>query len=165
MAKRRSRGGLFEKLSEVFRPAPAAPKSETFDGAGRAAPPRKESADAFVADEDDAVAAPADAEAWDAPLEASEGGLRWRGRVMLRRPDLLVIEIPLPGGVDWQPGAWVTVTLADGREVELAVDTVRSTTSGVQAGGTTARLVFRLSAPLPADPVALVLADDTVIDL
>lgn len=86
-------------------------------------------------------------------LRDALGGGRGRevkGRVVLKRDDLLVVEAALDGA--WEPGAEVEIELADGQTVRATVDAGRSTAAGALPRGAVVRLTLQLAGPLGADP-------------
>jgi len=78
------------------------------------------------------------------------------GRLVLARPDRLVIEVDLGSeALDWQPAGPVSLRLADGRTLLVRVDPVASTRGGRVAAGTTLRLVVLLGKEGGLAPVDL----------
>jgi hypothetical protein len=83
-------------------------------------------------------------------------------RLVLRSNDRLVVEFEVEeDGFDWSPGTKALIRLADGKVVEVEVDQAATTAPGELDGGTTVRLVLRLTQRLTAKevPVGVELSD------
>jgi Ca-activated chloride channel family protein len=110
--------------------------------------------DALYAEDEAAPAGPAPAEeVWEWPRV-------WlRGRVVIHREDLLVVEVLADGGpLAWSPDGRVRVVFVS-RGVVAEIDERRTTRKGTVETGATARLALKLPPGTPIAQVVLIAVD------
>jgi len=136
--------GFFERVKGILRPSPMAAKGSAEAGE----PPVFRSIQQGTA---------------ESSLEPTPGRLVLRGRVVLQKGQLLVIEASVDDGFVWSLPEEAELELSDGGRVTLAIVKERSTASGQFHGGETLRLVLRVDSPLGV--VHSVLVDALQIEL
>jgi hypothetical protein len=87
------------------------------------------------------------------------------GRVLMTKPEHIVVVVTLGEPLDWQLPERVFVELDDGTRVELEVDPARSTASASFSAGQSLRLWLKCDAPLPRVAVGIHCGDERVVHI
>jgi Ca-activated chloride channel family protein len=98
-------------------------------------------------------------------MEELEREITLEGRVLMTKPEYIVIVVTLGEPLEWERPDHVFVELDDGTRVELQVDPARTTGSASITAGQSLRLWLDLDAPLPGVPVAIHCGEERAVHI